>query len=83
MRLDAHQETLLFVLMQELLEYTVRSVDSIPTDKSEDGCSSAGEEDAWGDNLACADTACTSAPVCVATLGFTGTGDTACAVQEL
>ena len=73
------------MLVQELLEYTVRSVDSIPTDRSEDGCSSAGEEDAWGDDSACADTTYTSAPVCVANLGFTGSVDihAACPVQEL
>ena len=73
------------MLMQELLEYTVRSVDSIPTDRSEDGCSSAGEEDAWGDPLACADTTGPSAPVYKATLGLTGTVDirTACMVQDL
>ena len=37
--------------VQELLEYTVRSVDSAPTDRSEDECSSAGDD--WGDDMGC------------------------------
>ena len=53
-------------LLQELLEYTVRSVDSAPTDRSEDGCSNMGGENEWEEDGACADEYARPAQACAA-----------------
>ena len=53
-------------LLQELLEYTVRSVDSAPTDRSEDGCSSMGGENEWEEDGAYADEYARPAQACAA-----------------
>lgn len=53
-------------LLQELLEYTVRSVDGVPTDRSEDGCSSMGGENEWEDDGAYANEYARTAQACAA-----------------